>query len=132
MKEGTPPPSTEAPVFHAYQTGIYPSERRHPSPLYPPFFTPTKLEYTPMKEGTPAPSTEAPVFYAFQTGTQSDERKHSCPLYRSPCFFTPSKLEQTTMKEGTPTPSNEVPVETNAKNHDFYGLFHENLCTTFI
>ena len=52
------------------------------------FFTPSKLEHTPMKESTPSPSTEVPVFsHTFQTGTHPNERRHPFPLYRSPRFF---------------------------------------------
>ena len=88
MKKGTPPPSIEAPVF----------------------YTPTKLEHTPMKEGTPPPSTEDPSFSRLLNWNLPQWKKASIPppSIEGPVFYTPSKLEHTSIKQGTPSSSTEA------------------------
>ena len=96
------------------------------------FFTPSKLEHTPMKEGTPPPHRSSRFFHFFQDTflwkkallpslqefqfshvfegrTHPNERRHF-PLYQNSRFFTPSKLEHFPMNEGTPPSSTEAPV----------------------
>ena len=75
--------------FHAYQTGTHPNERRHPFPLYrsPSFFTPSKLEHTPMKEGTPYSYIEAPVFSRLPNWNTSQWKRAPLPPLTKPPFF---------------------------------------------
>ena len=61
------PPLAMPTIFYAFHTGTSSNERRHTSSLYRSsrFFTPSKLEHTPMIEGTCPHSTEPPFFHAF-------------------------------------------------------------------
>ena len=70
LKKAPLPLVPKPPVFHVFETGIDPNEKRHPSPLYRSrwFFTPSKLECTPMIEVTPPPYTEASGFSRLSIG----------------------------------------------------------------
>ena len=109
MKEGTPPPSTEAPVFSLFPEHI-PMKEGTPSPCTRiPVFSRISSWNIPQKKKAPLPPLpKPPFFHTFQTGTHLNERRHPFPLYLSPRFFTPSKLEHTPMNEGTPPPSTEA------------------------